>query len=187
MLVIWEWGFPDSADEEIDIDSVCSAEGDDSETCGSNDEETDTVVFKCIGVTKDPLYQDTLGKAAAILAEGGEVPVRITPEPTIPFDAHAVSFECNVESRWKVIGYVVKELCVDVQEALLVNSILSVKFEWIKYKVMPEVVLVATQPLLSLEEENGQGMFIASEEQCTKLIQLMLWIYMIVLYVTQYL
>ena len=35
------------------------------------------------------------------------------------------------------MGYVVKELCTDVQEALNTNSVLLVKFEWIKYKAMP--------------------------------------------------
>ena len=125
VLVIWEWKFPDAADE--DVNSVCSAEEDDSETCDSNDEdqdellETDTVVFKCIGVTKDPLYQDTLTKAATMLREGRDVSARTTPAPTNPFDAHAILFECNVGSGWKAIGYVVKELCTDVQEALNTN------------------------------------------------------------------
>ena len=55
-----------------------------------------------IGVTKDLSYQDTMRKAATIilLREGGDVSARISPEPTNPFDAHAVLFECNVGSGW---------------------------------------------------------------------------------------
>ena len=45
--------------------------------------------------------------------------------------------KCQLGSEWHMIGYVVKELCDDVLEALNKKDILSTKFAWVKFKVMP--------------------------------------------------
>ena len=87
---------------------------------------TDTVTFKCIGVTRDPSYQESVSVS---LKEGKHVLVQIEAEPTNPY-AHAVFFKCLLDSRWQVFSYVVKELC-EVNVAL---SIIATTFAWVKYK-----------------------------------------------------
>lgn len=43
-------------------------------------------------------------------------------------------FMCKLEN-WKKIGYVVNEALSDVHQALSENSITSIRFAWVKYKV----------------------------------------------------
>ena len=97
---------------------------------------TDTVAFKCIGVTRDNSYQDALKSVNTLLKGGKGASVRVEAEPTNPFDARAVCFKCLFGSEWKVCGYVVKELCDDMNEAMENNNIVSVEFCWVKYKIL---------------------------------------------------
>ena len=62
--------------------------------------------------------------------------VRLTPEPDNPYDSHAVAFECQVDGCWRVFGYVIKELCDLVLDAINKREIVSVDFAWIKYKIL---------------------------------------------------
>ena len=91
-----------------------------------------TATFKCIGVTRDPSYQDSLLAVHKLMKEGKSVPIKLVPEPTNPFDSRAISFQCQLNGKWKVIGYVVKELCDSVHDALSNQSITCTKFAWVK-------------------------------------------------------
>ena len=66
-----------------------------------------TVVFKCIGASRDSQSQRILRAARDVIAGGGTVSVRMRPEPTNIFDSRAIVFECESENKWKKIGYVV--------------------------------------------------------------------------------
>ena len=95
---------------------------------------THTVMFKCIGVTKEKEYQDTLSEANRLLQNNTEVPVRLTPEPNNPFDSRAIAFECQLsDHEWRRIGYVVREALQETHTALTNGDILNVRFGWIKF------------------------------------------------------
>jgi hypothetical protein len=142
LLIIWGW--TDSRDEEhvqndreeSSCDDSPSTEADLSEDeCGQT-RETSTVNFKCVGVTRDSLYQETLKKAFLAIKDGKGVCVRLTPEPENPYDSHAVAFECLIDGCWKVFGYVIKELSDHVLDAISKGDIIHVDFAWIKYKIL---------------------------------------------------
>ena len=80
--------------------------------------------------------QETLKKAFLATKEGKSVCVRLTPQPDNPYDSHAVAFECQVDGSWGVFGYVIKELCDHVLDAISKGEIVSVDFAWIKYKIL---------------------------------------------------
>ena len=107
LLIIW--GRSDSrVDETAQIDeehsSSCnnssSTEADLSEDECVQSKETSTVNFKCIGVTRDALYQETLKKAVLATKERKSVCVRLTTQPDNPYDSNAVAFECQVDGSW---------------------------------------------------------------------------------------
>ena len=137
---MWQW-IEHCEDEEhgtSEDDVQCGSLSTDSDLCESDSErnESSTVSFKCVGVTRDPSYQEALKTALKAIHEGKVVPVRVEPEPNNPFDSHAVSFQCKIGGQWSVFGYVIKELCDCVQDAVTRKDIISVKFAWIKYKVL---------------------------------------------------
>ena len=68
--------------------------------------------------------------------EGKCVPVRVVPEPTNPYDSRAINFQCMLNNQWKIIGYVIKELCDAVHAALSEDKVVSTEFAWVKYKVV---------------------------------------------------
>ena len=70
---------------------------------------------------------------SGLLQAGTTVPVKVVPEPNNPFDSRALAFQCLVDNKWQVIGYLIKELCDIVHEALANNSIVSTRFSWVKY------------------------------------------------------
>lgn len=92
-----------------------------------------TVVFKCIGATKDLQSQDALRKAKDRISMGWTVPVRMRPEPTNIVDSQAIVFECEIDGKWKKIGYVVSNILNEVHAAIDANLILSVHFKCIKF------------------------------------------------------
>ena len=138
LLILWEW--IDSRDGSINGSDVDLSSPDETLSTDSDFEEenveTDTVIFKCIGVTRDPSYQDVLKSVSVSLKEGKHVPVQIVAESTNPYDAHAVCFKCLLDSRWQVFSYVVKELCDEVNMALSDKSIIATTFAWVKYKII---------------------------------------------------
>lgn len=107
----------------------------DSDTEASDSSTTHSVVFKCIGATRDPKIQEVLSKALHLINNGEAVPVRITPEPENPIDARAIAFNCKLGERWERIGYIVKEAVEAVHDALNHQTILETRFDWIKYIV----------------------------------------------------
>ncbi len=92
-----------------------------------------TIVFKCIGASRDSQSQASLRTARGVIASGGTVPVRMRPEPTNIVDSRAIVFECEIEKKWRTIGYVVTEVLDHVHVAISSGSILSVNFKCIRY------------------------------------------------------
>lgn len=147
----WQWDVSDDDTEEPE-DSTGSelelerSEGEVSEEYGSDDgglthgDEffsslvTHTVMFKCIGVTREVDYQSTLCEANTSLRNNEDVPVRLTPEPNNLYDSQAIAFECQLkDKKWRRIGYVVREALEEMHRALNNGDILSVRFGWIKF------------------------------------------------------
>ena len=98
--------------------------------------ELSTVNFKCIGVTHDPTYQDCLKTVSGLLQAGTTLSVKVILEPNNPFDSRGLAFQCLIDSKWQVTGYLIKELCDIVHEAIADGSIISVRFAWVRYKVV---------------------------------------------------
>ena len=126
----------DSDDHDQGGDDTLSTDSDLNEGGEDEEEVQNTVAFKCIGVTRDTFYQDRLQKVNALMQQGKEVPVKMVPEPNNPFDSRAMSFQCELDKKWYIIGYVIKELCGSVHHAITSGSIESCKFAWVKYKVL---------------------------------------------------
>ena len=135
--MVWRWVENEDETEEseagyiVNNDETLSTESDIDET-----EEFCTVTFKCIGVTRTPLYQASLSAACDLVKKGKRVPVKLVPEPTKQVDSRAISFQCEINGKGNFVGYVVKELCDNVHDALSTNSIVSTEFAWIKYKII---------------------------------------------------
>jgi hypothetical protein len=89
-----------------------------------------TVVFKCIGATKDITSQAALRTARERYESYS---VKLTPEPTNIKDSKAICFQCEIDGKWICIGYVVSEILDEVHDAIQNQSIVDVKFAWIKY------------------------------------------------------
>ena len=69
------------------------------------------------------------------LNDGSPVAVKLNPEPDNQQDSKAIAFVCKIEDgEWKRIGYIVREVIDDVQAALDAQKILSVSFDWIRFK-----------------------------------------------------
>ena len=90
----------------------------DLEESDENDDMVSTVAFKCIGVKRDDAYQDVLLLASELMNKGERVPVKLVPEPTNPFDCRAITFQCQTQGKWNIFGYVVKEICESVHDAM---------------------------------------------------------------------
>lgn len=128
LLVIMEW------------DSECDEEESNTFSDGNVSSEDDegyqsSVEFKCIGVTKDVIYQNILSDVRDIIQAGGTVDVKLAPEPDNPHDANAIAFKCMHQGEWKKIGYVVAETSEEVLAAIQCDDIVSVQFAWVKYKL----------------------------------------------------
>ena len=137
--VIWDWtecSADSSTDETSNHNDDCLST--DSNIADSHDatRRISSVCFKCVGVTRDPSYQHVLCQAFRERRDGRSVAVRLTPEPTNPYDSHAVAFECEIAGCWRVFGYVVKELSDYVLDAINRGEIVHVEFSWIKYKII---------------------------------------------------
>ena len=92
-----------------------------------------SVIFKCVGVTKDNHLQEILAMAAQKLKKQEQVDVRLRKEPNNPKDSRAIAFECKLTSKWERIGYVVKEALDSVHHEMDTDHINSVQFAWIKF------------------------------------------------------
>lgn len=140
VFTIWKWNrydppdtcsVPSEADEtELNSDS-CEEVEDDGK--GDSTDLAHSVIFKCIGVTRDPKIQETLKLVARKIKDENEVEVQLAPEPTNPVDSNAIAFLCKLNDRWQRIGYVVREALDAVHDAIERKKIVTVKFEWVKY------------------------------------------------------
>lgn len=97
--------------------------------------EQHSVIFKCIGSSKEGKYQQVLSMASKMIRDGKTVLVKLQKEPDNIRDSHAIAFMCNPNDKWERIGYVVREALDAVHYAVDNNQINSVKFAWIKYIV----------------------------------------------------
>ena len=154
VLVLWKWHSLES-DDSTENESV---EGEQTETredgSGVSEEVNESVeddgnddgvasrvpithgvVFKCIGVSRDPNSQYALSLASKEVGAGKTVPVELYPEVDNPKNARAIAFRCYVDKKWHRIGYIVDELLEAVHNALDKNEVLSVELEWAKFVI----------------------------------------------------
>lgn len=142
VLIVWKWSWEQDNEEAAEATSAEEAttppseEEDNSESVSSDMEtEIHSLVFKCIGSTKEMCYQEALKRAVDLRDKGENVPVRVHHEPDNPIDSRAIAFECKIKNEWKFIGYIVREALDAVHEALESQRITEIKIEWIKYIV----------------------------------------------------
>lgn len=147
VLVVWKWelvdcdagtesGSESSYQSSREVISETSMEPDEDETEESNDDPvgTHTLTFKCVGTTKEDVYQKTLSHISNHQPiEAFEV--KLVREPDNEYDARAISFVATVEGREQRIGYVVRDVLDEVHHALEEESITCVVFSWVKYLV----------------------------------------------------
>ena len=133
---MWNWQWLKDSDNEQDGVVSGDEPGDAAQSNSGNDEEaednipaiTHTVVFKCIGCTKELCYQELLVLANQKRKKGEDIPVKLEKEPSNLYDNNAIAFMCLVENNWEWIGYVVSEALTDVNEAISNNKILEIFF-----------------------------------------------------------
>ena len=138
-LILWQWNDIDCEDESIsnDLSNTTSLSTDsDFDREDYADNILSTATFKCIGVTRDSAYQVTLKAISKHIEEGIDVPVKLEPEPTNQFDSRAITFQCQLNGSWKIIGYIAKELCDCIHDSITKQSIVVTKLAWVKYKVV---------------------------------------------------
>ena len=126
----------DIQDDDINVipESVEESSDSEKEDIPSNEScVPHTVVFKCIGATRDTQSQAALCSAQNRMLHGWTVAVRMRPEPTNIADSRAIVFECELDGKWEKIGYVVRDIVHEVHTAMSRNLILSVEFKCIKY------------------------------------------------------
>ena len=149
------WNWEELSDKEVETDDTLGSDDDDdaeerddpndtspSMSSGPGNNQIDgpvvthSVIFKCMGTVKERKYQLELLAAAISLKirNGKTVPLRLRPEPNNPKDSNAIAIDCQIESDWERIGYIVHEALNGVHHAIQCDSIVSVKFEWVKYK-----------------------------------------------------
>ncbi len=129
----WYWDIACSHSHEDSCDSNNDSNNDSDDIIDNALQRTHTVVFKCIGTTKEESYQEVLAKSNRRLRNGENVPVRLTPEPSNPVNSKAIAFECEIDGHWERIGYVVNEVLEEVHIAINNEKIEGVRFKWIKF------------------------------------------------------
>ena len=114
MFVIFNWDWVDVLDSELDqmasiassttytsARSTCSHSQSPAPLPGLTPPITHALVFKCIGAVRDDKQQKVLEGAYNARQRGGNVPVKLEPEPDNPYDSQAISFMCrSVEANW---------------------------------------------------------------------------------------
>ena len=148
VFVIWKWTWSsgpvsqtsdkvttvnESILEDSDEEAECITHDVEEEIEEHPDEEKSTLVFKCIGATRETTYQDALERVRDLMECGEVVPVKIEPEPSNVWDPNAIAFKCMIDNSYVRIGYVIREVVTEVKDALDTNSIVNVKFSWVKY------------------------------------------------------
>ena len=142
-FVIWNCTWideEDDSDRDVNVDCLDESRNDVEQT--EEDESTDdeyiphithSVIFKCIGVSKEKWYQEILALSSQKLHNKEVVPVQLHKEPENKKDSKPIAFMCKVDTTWERIGYVVKEALDKVHEAMDHGKILTVQFDWVNY------------------------------------------------------
>ena len=148
VLVFWRWNWQDSAppeedrsDSGEDSDEGCCSDSEGGEDTSTEDDDADfdstlvthSVIFKCVGVTKDTHSQEILAIAAQKLKKQEQITVCLRKEANNPKDSRAIAFDCKLTSKWERIGYVVREALDSVHHAMDTDHITSVQFAWIRF------------------------------------------------------
>lgn len=136
MLIIWKWEVIVHSESDGESESVTTQEdtiqsSDPVDSLQSEPITAHSVVFKVIGCTKEPNYQQVLKEARGLIQSGNNVPIKVVHETDNPYNAKAIAFTCFVGGKWQRIGYIVNEILDDVHTAF--NDILKVEFAWIKF------------------------------------------------------
>ena len=150
VFVIWKWSWCDSF-SDLQGDSFSQSDADENdledilevpETPPDSDNEekscepiTHCIVFKCIGVTKDPHIQEVLSLVSKELKQGRCVNVELVKEPTNPVDSLAVAFMCTLENKKEKLGYVVREALDAVHSALNNDEIVFANVAWARFLI----------------------------------------------------
>lgn len=143
---MWKWSWEEHKGDESDgsteeqeddqsspsVKESPSDDGDDDDD-DEDDIHTHSVIFKCIGATKERRPQEVLAEASSRVSKGETVDVRLRREPSNPKDSCAIAFDCKISTKWERIGYVVREALDAVHDAIQSDSITSVKFAWIRF------------------------------------------------------
>ena len=145
MFVVWKWTWANydyntaSSVSSLSAKSTCGVDSEASSEASSDEPDipfvTHSVVFKCIGSTKESTYQGTLALVKEKLVVGAAVPVRLKKEPNNPKDSRAIAFECKLGNEYVRIGYVVREALDAVHDAIDQQKILKVEFDYVKFVV----------------------------------------------------
>ena len=138
VFVMWNWEWVEDADIESDSEASSRDEPEPPAVDTEEEEEeaedhgvpaiTHSVVFKCIGATKEMRYQELLALANRRVRNSEIVPVKLQKEPGNPVDSNAVAFMCQADKDWERIGYVVSEALPDVNAAMDNDKIIKVFF-----------------------------------------------------------
>ena len=113
------------AESQTDSCSGDEGEGDSLATLYS---PTHTLTFKVMGTTKIHGIQDILLAARDLLDSGGSVPVELVPDPDNPKDNRAIAFQCLINDKWHIFGYV-SEVLDEVHTAITLHEIINITFK----------------------------------------------------------
>ncbi len=145
MIWKWNWGSSsadDASDCPSDIDNETivvpeTVQEEHVQEAEPSEPITHTLVFKCIGVTRDHQLQETLSLVSREMNLGQCVNVELVPEPNNPVDSQAIAFMCTLGDtvQRKKLGYVVREGLDAVHSALANKEIVSAKVAWSRYLI----------------------------------------------------
>ena len=131
ILIVWKWDQFTAEDDDEHGEGAVGESGDWSDREFFEEDtlkqQTHTVVFKCIGTTKERGYQEALRLISHLPLE--DTIVKLRPEPENPYDSKAIAFVVNLGNN------VVRDLVDEVHQALEGNLIQKTSFSWIKYLV----------------------------------------------------
>ena len=138
LFVMWQWTVIQSEPGDSETEGVAERE----DECSSSSDELDnarnsptnkenlySIVFKCIGSTKEDQYQETLAGMALKKRSGEQLEVRIHSEPLNPFDSRAIAVQCFYNDKWERVGYLVRDVLEEVHQAFEEKKLCEVEME----------------------------------------------------------
>jgi hypothetical protein len=136
ILIVWKWNFGYESGDEEDDDEEKDQSSDEMERKNSyqDAQPSHTLIFKCIGTTREKQYQETL-RIISNLKPVEQVEVKLQPEPHNPVDSKAIAFVATVENKQYRIGYAVREVLDELHQVISEQNILNINFAWVKYLV----------------------------------------------------